>query len=100
MELKGKVAVITGGGTGLGRVIALQMAAEGARLAIGYSRSEEDARATVEEIEALGARAIAVQADVSISAEVRAMVEQVMAEFGRVDVLVNNAAFTVFDKAF
>ena len=96
MELKDKVALVTGGGTGLGRVIATAMAREGAHLAIGYSRSEKDALETVNEIRGLGSRAIAVKADVTDSVQVRAMVAQVMSEYGRLDVLVNNAAFTVF----
>jgi 3-oxoacyl-[acyl-carrier protein] reductase len=96
MDLKDKVVLITGGGTGLGRVTALAMAREGAHLAIGYSRSKAEALSTVEEIVGLGARAIAVQADVSNSAQVSNMVAQVMDEYGRIDVLVNNAGFTVF----
>ncbi len=96
MDLKDKFVLITGGGTGLGRVTALAMAREGANLAIGYSRSEKEAFSTVEEIKALGSKAIAAKADVSDSKAVNAMVEGVMKEFGRIDVLVNNAAFTVF----
>ena len=96
MELKDKVVLITGGGTGLGKVTALAMAREGAHLAIGYSRSEADALATVSELQALGARAMAVQAEVADSAQVNAMVARVVDEFGRLDVLVNNAGCTVF----
>jgi 3-oxoacyl-[acyl-carrier protein] reductase len=100
MDLRDKVVLITGGGTGLGRVTSLAMAHEGAHLAIGYSRSKDDAHATVEELKGLGAKAIAVQADVSDSAQVNAMVDQVMDEFGRIDVLINNAGFTVFVPDF
>jgi 3-oxoacyl-[acyl-carrier protein] reductase len=96
MELKDRVALVTGGGTGLGRVIATQMAREGAHLAVGYSRSEREAAETVEDLEGMGARAIAVKADVTDSAQVRAMMDRVVSEFGRIDVLVNNAAVTVF----
>jgi 3-oxoacyl-[acyl-carrier protein] reductase len=96
MDLKDKVVLITGGGTGLGRVTSLAMACEGAHLAIGYSRSQADALSTVKELKRLQARAIAVQADVADSAQVNAMVEKVMDEYGRIDVLINNAGFTVF----
>ncbi len=95
MDLKDKVVLITGGGTGLGRVASLAMAREGAHIAVGYSRSEGDAFSTVKEIKGLGVNAIAVKADVSDSKAVNAMVEKVMQEFGRIDVLVNNAGFTV-----
>jgi 3-oxoacyl-[acyl-carrier protein] reductase len=76
------------------------MAREGAHLAVGYSRSRDDAYATVKELKGLGTKAIAVQADVSDSAQVNAMVDQVMDEFGRIDVLINNAGFTVFVPDF
>ena len=96
MDLKDKVVLITGGGTGLGRVTSLAMAREGAHIAVGYSRSENDAFSTVKELKGLGVNAIAVKADVSDSKAVIAMVEKVMQEFGRIDVLVNKAGFTVF----
>jgi 3-oxoacyl-[acyl-carrier protein] reductase len=96
MELRGKVVLITGGGTGLGRVTALALAREGADLAIGYSRSESDAVATVKEAQGLGVRAMAVRADVADSAQVKAMVARVLDEYGRIDVLINNAGMTVF----
>ena len=95
MDLKNKVALITGGGTGLGKAISLAMAAEGAHVAIGYSRSEDDALATVKAIKELGVNAIAVKADVRDSKTVDAMVAAVMEEFGRIDVLVNNAGISV-----
>ena len=95
MKLKDKVALITGGGTGLGKAISLAMAAEGAHVAVGYSRSKDDAFATVDEIKLLGVEAIAVKADVTSSKAVEAMVKKVMQEFGRIDVLVNNAAVSV-----
>ena len=96
MDLQDKVVLVTGGGTGLGKVTALAMAREGAHLAIGYSRSADDAASTVAELKGLGTRAIAVQADVADSTQVKAMVARVMDEYGRIDVLVNNAGFTVF----
>ncbi len=96
MDLKGKAAVVTGGGTGLGRVVSLALAREGANVAIVYSRSESEAAATVGELRALGSRSIAIRADVSQSADVQAMVDQAVAEYGRLDILVNNAGATVF----
>jgi 3-oxoacyl-[acyl-carrier protein] reductase len=96
MDLKGKVALVTGGGTGLGRVISLTLAREGVDVAIAYSRSESEATETVGELRALGSRSLAIRADVSQSADVKAMVDRVMSEYGRIDVLVNNAGYTVF----
>jgi 3-oxoacyl-[acyl-carrier protein] reductase len=96
MELKDNVVLVTGGGTGLGRVISLAAAREGARVAVGYSRSRVEALDTVEAIGKLGGTAMATKADVSNGREVRAMVDEVTRAFGRIDVLVNNAAFTVW----
>ena len=95
MDLKDKVVIVTGGGTGLGKAISLAMADEGANIAVGYSRSEDDALATVKEIKAAGANAVAVKADVRDQKAVDAMVASVMDEFGRIDVLVNNAGISV-----
>ena len=96
MDLAGKVAIVTGGGTGIGRAISAALAREGAHVAVNYSRSEDDAAATVRELEGIGTRAIAVRADVSRSDEVGAMVARTVDELGRVDLLVNNAGMTVF----
>ncbi|HLG51709.1 MAG: SDR family oxidoreductase [Chloroflexi bacterium] len=96
MDLRGKVALVTGGGTGLGRVISQSFAREGMHVAVNYSRSEAEANETVSMLRGMGVQAIAVRADVSKAAEVRAMVDRVMSEFGRIDVLMNNAGTTVF----
>ena len=96
MNLTDKVALVTGGGTGLGKEVALQLAARGCHVAVNYSRSESDAAETVREVQALGRKAIAVKADVSSSAEVTAMVDRVVTELGGLQVLVNNAGMTVF----
>src|SRR5450631_2375300 len=96
MDLKGKVALITGGGTGLGKVVALTLAREGANVAVVYSRSASEAAATVSELKALGSRSIAIQGDVSNSSDVKAIVERMVQEYGRIDVLMNNAGATVF----
>jgi 3-oxoacyl-[acyl-carrier protein] reductase len=96
MQLAGKVALVTGGGTGLGKEISLQLARKGVDVAVNYSRSADDANQTVAEIKALGRKAIAVQADVSKSAEVKRMVDTVVEQLGGLQILINNAGTTVF----
>jgi 3-oxoacyl-[acyl-carrier protein] reductase len=93
-DFDGKVALITGGGTGIGRATALQLAAEGAALAVNYSRSQQQAEETVAELRAGGARALVVKADVADDAQVRAMVAATVAELGGLDILVNSAGIT------
>ena len=92
--MKGKTAIVTGGGTGIGRAVSLQLAARGAAVAVVYSRSAAEARDTVAEIEAQGGRALALGADVSVRAEVERMTAEVAQSFGRIDYLVNNAGIT------
>lgn len=94
MDLKGKVAIVTGGGTGMGKAISTLLAQSGASVAVNYSRSEADAVATAEELTAAGVEAMPIRADVSVAADVAAMVEQTERQLGRVDILVNNAALT------
>ena len=96
MNLQGKIALITGGGTGIGREIGLSFAREGAGVVVDYSRSEKEANATAQEIRDLGVPALAIKADVSVDSQVRAMVDQVMEECGRLDILVNSAGTTTF----
>lgn len=96
MNLQGKVALITGGGTGLGKEISLKLASEGTDIAVIYSRSQAEAEATVAELKALGRRAIAIKADVSSSADVKVMIDTVVRELGGIDILVNNAGSTIF----
>ncbi|NMA70122.1 MAG: glucose 1-dehydrogenase [Desulfitobacterium sp.] len=94
--LQGKTALITGGGTGIGRAIALKLAQEGVNIAINYSRSEEDARKTQGELRNLGVSCEIYQANVAKDQEVRLMVEKVVKDFGQLDILVNNAGMTHF----
>lgn len=94
MRLKGQVALVTGGGTGIGRGISLAFAREGAQVAVNYSKSRDRAEATVAHIRAAGGHAVALQADVSREADVRRLVGAVVGEWGRLDILVNNAGFT------
>lgn len=94
--MAGKVALITGGGTGVGRATALQLAARGYHVVINYSRSQDDADATAAAAGERGVRALAIACDVSNDAGVRAMIARCQSECGRLDVLVNNAAVTQF----
>ena len=94
MQLAGKVALVTGGATGIGRAIVLALAREGAAVAVNYSKSADHARATARDAEKAGVRAITVRADVSQDAQARAMVTQVASELGGLDLLVNNAGWT------
>lgn len=94
MHLTGKVALITGASRGIGQAVALEMARAGADIAVNYSGSEAAAQATVDQVKALGRKAIMVKANVADADEVAAMVESVQAEFGHIDILVNNAGIT------
>ena len=91
MKLDGKVALVTGGGRGIGKSIALEFAKAGAKVIVNYSRSREEAEETVAEIEKLGSRGVAIQADVSKVNEIKALYEKSLGAFKRIDVLVNNA---------
>src|SRR3954469_19037607 len=89
-RLEGRHALVTGANSGIGRGIALRLAEEGAAVAVNYLSRPEDADAVVKEIESAGAKAIAVQADVSNEQQVDAMFGRAVAELGGVDILVNN----------
>ena len=89
--LSGRVALVTGGGRGIGREIALELARAGAGVAVNYHDEPDRAQATAAGIEALGVRAMAIAADVGDAAAVRRMVEDVVTAFGSLDILVNNA---------
>lgn len=89
--LAGQRALVTGGGRSIGRAIALDLARSGAAVAINYRRAGDAARSAVAEIEARGGRALAVQADVADQAGVERMLDQVEAELGPIEILVNNA---------
>lgn len=91
MNFAGQVVLVTGAGRGIGAAIARAFAAEQATVVVNYLRQADTAQQVVEECKALGGDAFAVQADVSDAAQAQALVEQVVAEAGRIDVLVNNA---------
>ncbi|GGD27750.1 3-oxoacyl-[acyl-carrier-protein] reductase [Pontibacillus salipaludis] len=92
--LEGKVALVTGASRGIGRAIALELARQGAKVAVNYAGSEQKAQDVVDEITSLGTEGIKIQANVSSEEEVKAMVKQVTETFGRIDLLINNAGIT------
>ena len=92
-RLAGKVALITGGDSGIGRAVAIAFAREGADVLISYLNEEEDARETRRLVEAEGRRALTIAGDIAEEAHCRELVRRCLAELGRIDVLVNNAAF-------
>lgn len=96
MNLRGKAAIVTGGGTGVGRATALALAERGCDVLINYSRSAAEADRTAAEIRSRGVRGIAMQADVADDAACRRLVARALDELGRLDVLVNNAGTTSF----
>jgi acetoacetyl-CoA reductase/3-oxoacyl-[acyl-carrier protein] reductase len=93
-RLSGKTALVTGGSRGIGRAIVLELAREGARVALNYQKNDAAAKAVADEVVAFGGAVMLVKANVGVSQEARAMVKQVAEEFGRLDILVNNAGIT------
>lgn len=94
MILEGKKALVTGASRGIGREVALELARQGADVAVNFAGSEAKAKEVVEEIKALGRKAFSVQCDVADSESVTGMIKEVIEQFGRVDILVNNAGIT------
>jgi 3-oxoacyl-[acyl-carrier protein] reductase len=97
MELAGRVAIVTGGGTGIGRAVCIRLARLGAKaVVVNYSRSESDAEATASELRELGAEAMAYRADIADESMVKSMIAATIERYGALDVLVNNAGTTHF----
>ena len=94
MKLKDKVALVTGASRGLGKAIALKLAAEGARVTVNYTKSVDKAEEVVKEIISRGGSAAAMRADITSLPEVEKMVDSLYEQFGRIDILVNNAGVT------
>lgn len=91
-KLKGKIALITGGDSGIGRAVAVLFAKEGADISIGYLNEHSDAEKTKKEVESYGRRCFAISGDVRREEVCMAIVEKTIKEFGKIDILVNNAA--------
>src|SRR5512136_3435142 len=89
--LQGRVAIVTGASLGIGKAIALDLAANGADVAINYRKHDAEAKELVAQIETIGRRGLAVQADVASFADAQRMVDKVVQTFGHLDILVNNA---------
>jgi 3-oxoacyl-[acyl-carrier protein] reductase len=94
IDLSGKSAVVTGGSRGIGRAIAIRLATQGADVAFSYRGNEAAAKETAAAIEALGRKALPVQADVSDPESADALIKAALAAFGKIDILVNNAGVT------
>jgi 3-oxoacyl-(acyl-carrier-protein) reductase len=99
MELKGKVSLITGSSRGIGRATAVMLAEAGSHVAVNYGSNEKAAGEVVKQVEGMGVRAKAYRADISNSKQTDAMIDQVLDDFGTVQVLVNNAGITR-DRSF
>ncbi|MGH7461791.1 MAG: SDR family NAD(P)-dependent oxidoreductase, partial [Longimicrobiales bacterium] len=94
MSLEGKVAVVTGASRGIGQAIALELARRGARVVVNYAKDTDGANATVQQIEAAGSQARAIQADVSDFKAAEGLIKAAVETYGTLDILVNNAGTT------
>lgn len=97
MKLKDKIAIVTGASKGIGAGIAKALGAAGATVVVNYASGEKDAQQVVSEIQSKGGKAIAIQADLSNSADVKNLFDLAKSEFGTIDILVNNAGLAIFE---
>lgn len=97
MKLEDKVAIITGASKGIGAGIAKALGAAGATVVVNYASGENDAKQVVSEIQSNGGKAIAIQANMSKSADVKRLFDTAKSEFGTIDILVNNAGLAIFE---
>lgn len=100
MKLKDKVSLVTGGGKGIGGGICLSLAREGADIVVNFNQSQKQAEDVVARVKKVGRQAVAIRADVSKKEEVDQMIDEALSRFGRIDVLVNNAAITPPSHSF
>ena len=98
LGLNGKVALVTGGGRDVGREIALALAQDGVTVAVNYNNSAAEAQGVVDEIVKAGGKARAYRANVGDYAAVRAMVDSIVTDFGRIDILINNAGVVIGER--
>ena len=96
-DLKNKVALVTGSARGIGKTIALRLASRGADIVVNYSRDKANGDATIREIEALGVKALGIQANVAEVSEVKGMFQQALTTFGKIDIVVVNAGIETID---
>ncbi|HVY04582.1 MAG TPA: glucose 1-dehydrogenase [Burkholderiales bacterium] len=99
MNLESAVCIVTGSATGTGAACAVQLARKGCRVVVNYTKSEKDAKETLEACKSAGAEAILVKGDVSNDADCRAMAQAALDKWGRIDALINNAGITKFVAA-
>jgi 3-oxoacyl-[acyl-carrier protein] reductase len=99
MKLEGAVCIVTGSATGAGAACAIQLARKGCRVVINYTKSENDARQTLDTCKTAGAEAIMVKGDVGVDADCRALAKAALDKWGRIDALINNAGITKFAAA-
>ena len=95
LEFKDKVVLVTGSSRGIGRSIAIAFAKEGANVIINYSKSSVDADVAYEIVSSYGNKCMTIKADVSVESDVKNMIEEIIKEFGKIDVLVNNAGIAI-----